>query len=147
MSRSTLNFPKAFQHYKPRSQKVYGVICITNESRILLVRGRDTGIWSFPKGHITGNELPKDCALRELREETGIQLSDLNCIGSKKLYAGEYFIYEIQNEIDIHIQDKKEISEAGWFTMEEFRRFHCNVDIMNFITKINRGLLNVMAIG
>ena len=134
-------FPSAFKHYKPRSQKVYGIICVSSNNRILLVRGRSSGIWSLPKGHLKGNELPHECATRELYEEAGVRFNrtDYDCV--QKLYAGEYFIYRVDDELMPSVQDTREISEAGWYTMEEFKRFHCNVDIMNMISKVAAGKL------
>ncbi len=66
-------FPTAFSSFRPRHQKVYGTICISNEGRVLLVRGRLSGKWSFPKGHMEPFESGNECALRELFEETGIR--------------------------------------------------------------------------
>jgi 8-oxo-dGTP pyrophosphatase MutT (NUDIX family) len=134
-------FPTAFAQYRPRSQKVYGVICVSRENRILLVRGRNSGIWSLPKGHLKGSELPHECALRELYEETGIRLDRTDYRASKKLYAGEYFIYAIDGETRPAIHDTREVSEAGWFTVEELKRFHCNVDIVNMVSRLQNGSL------
>ena len=39
----------------------------------LLLFGDKIG-WGFPKGHIDGNELPKETAIREIEEETGITI-------------------------------------------------------------------------
>jgi 8-oxo-dGTP pyrophosphatase MutT (NUDIX family) len=135
------SFPQAFRHYKPRSQKVYGIICVSSDDRILLVRGRESGIWSLPKGHIVGGELPHECALRELFEETGLRLESLKYQSVRKLYVGEYFIYNVDMESLPKIQDTREISEAGWYSIEELQRFHCNVDIANMMKKIQNGTL------
>jgi ADP-ribose pyrophosphatase YjhB (NUDIX family) len=136
-------FPSAFKHYKPRSQKVYGILCVSSKNRILLVRGRLSGIWSLPKGHLKGSELPHECARRELYEEAGVSFNriDYQCV--QKLYAGEYFIYRVEDEPVPNVQDKREISEAGWYTLEELRRFHCNVDIMSMLSKIAAGKLSL----
>jgi 8-oxo-dGTP pyrophosphatase MutT (NUDIX family) len=137
------NFPSAFKHYRPRSQKVYGILCVSSKNRILLVRGRSSGIWSLPKGHLKGNELPHECAIRELYEEAGVTFSKINYQSVQKLYAGEYFIYNVDEEPCINIQDTREISEGGWYSLEELRRFHCNVDIMSMLSKIDAGKLSL----
>ena len=86
------NFPSAFKHYKPRSQRIYGVIAVSKNNKILLVKGRERNKWSFPKGHINPSELSHHCALRECFEETGIAF-DKNYDDYRKLSSGSYYIY------------------------------------------------------
>ena len=42
-----------------------------DEPRYLLIRD-SYGNWGFPKGHLETGERPEDAALREVREETGL---------------------------------------------------------------------------
>ena len=70
MPTSVTHFPQAFSSFRPRHQKVYGAICISSEGRVLLVKGRLSGKWSFPKGHMEPFESGNQCALRELFEIT-----------------------------------------------------------------------------
>jgi 8-oxo-dGTP pyrophosphatase MutT (NUDIX family) len=135
-------FPQAFKHYRPRSQKVFGVICITPEKKILIVRGRETGKWSFPKGHIEGSETSYECALRETFEETGISLPIERGIVTRKLYAGEYFIYRIQ-EVPTQTNDRDEITDVGWYSIEELQEFQCNADIMYFLSRLDRDAMDL----
>ena len=59
-----------------------GVAAIVRRARsILLVRelhGRYQGRWGLPKGYVDAGELPRNAALRELREECGV---DGNVLG------------------------------------------------------------------
>ena len=54
---------------------VYGTILVSPNNTVLLIKGRRTGKWSFPKGHSEQGETEIDCALRETYEETGIELT------------------------------------------------------------------------
>lgn len=54
---------------------------VWNEKNELLMIKRD-GIWDLPKGHLDEGESIENCALREVREETGVlQLSIEKAIG------------------------------------------------------------------
>jgi len=52
-----------------------GVVCLKGESVLLIRRGRPPrqGEWSLPGGRIEPGERALDAALRELREETGVE--------------------------------------------------------------------------
>jgi len=55
--------------------KKCGVIMRDNSiNQVLLVYGRKSQKWGFPKGHMEYGETEKETALRELKEETGITL-------------------------------------------------------------------------
>lgn len=126
-------FPAPFAHYRPRSQKVYGVICTSPAKTLLLVRGRKTGKWSFPKGHLKGSEMAQECALRELREETGLVMEPSRFSHTMKLFAGEYFIYHMGGEMPACPEDDEEVCETGWFSYEEIHRMDVNADIKKFM--------------
>lgn len=40
----------------------------------LLVQNRNGGHWAFPKGHMEGEETERETAVREVREETGLDI-------------------------------------------------------------------------
>ncbi len=138
--------PSPFRSYIPPHEKVYGAICISPDNKILVVRGRSSGKWSFPKGHLKSksNERAFDCALRELYEETGIYIDakSLNpcALPSKRLRVGEYFILDLDQEIMPLPRDQREISEARWVNEEQLKEFlvddRANIDIRSFVTKM-----------
>lgn len=127
-------FPTAFQCYRPRHHRIYGAICVSPENTVLLVKGRRSGKWSFPKGHIEAEETTLECALRELYEETGLK-PDQKPIGSYKLSVGQYFIFEFK-EIETAVRDHNEIEEAEWVHFDKLSRMNCNVDVNNFLSRL-----------
>lgn len=48
-------------------------VVLDGSDRMLLVHHNKVGQWLYPGGHIDPNEDPAQAALREVREETGIQ--------------------------------------------------------------------------
>lgn len=82
--------------------------------------------WGFPKGHLDTGESIKDAALREVKEEVGIDVEILEKIGDSKYvfpWEGEkifkvvtMFLMEAKT-FDIKIQEE-ELLGAGWFDFE-----------------------------
>lgn len=74
------------------------------------------------------------CALRELYEETGICIdSDTKYMGEKKLPIGQYFIYEMDHEPTLAVNDTAEVEDIGWFSIDEIKKMSCNRDVSSFI--------------
>lgn len=42
--------------------------------RVLVIRHENGGHWAFPKGHVEGRETEDETAVREIWEETGLQV-------------------------------------------------------------------------
>jgi 8-oxo-dGTP pyrophosphatase MutT (NUDIX family) len=51
------------------------------EGRLLLVKRADDGRWCLPCGWVEPNESPQETAVRETREETGLDVRPLRLIG------------------------------------------------------------------
>jgi ADP-ribose pyrophosphatase YjhB (NUDIX family) len=51
------------------------------QGRVLLCHRRDMDLWNLPGGGLEGNELPTETALRETREETGLEVEIERLVG------------------------------------------------------------------
>lgn len=114
-------------------EQCYGVIVVLKEkeNKFLILEHNDTkdDNWSFPKGHWEGDEKPKETAMRELKEETGIteiELLDIPLIheeyeishhDEKRLKVNEYFIGFVKGK-EVKI-DGIELRSFKWATYEE----------------------------
>lgn len=45
------------------------------KTQLLLIKHRCSGHWSFPKGHVEAGEHENETALREVKEETGLDIA------------------------------------------------------------------------
>ena len=52
------------------------------DGRVLVLRRNDREEWVFPKGHLEAGELPEQAAIREVREEAGVEVRLLGPLGS-----------------------------------------------------------------
>jgi 8-oxo-dGTP diphosphatase len=136
-SNKVSKMPPAFQSYKPRHMKVYGSIIINNEGEVLLVHGRLSNKWSFPKGHCKRGETDLQCAMRELFEETGLVLNE-KYTSYHKLKGGSYFVFGVNGRPTGHTKEKfrdnHEIDEISWFSLKDITGLLTNVDVSIFNT-------------
>jgi ADP-ribose pyrophosphatase YjhB (NUDIX family) len=58
-----------------------GAVVVAGDQCLLLRRGRE---WILPKGHIEQGERAEDAAVREVREETGVEIAIVDWIGSTR---------------------------------------------------------------
>lgn len=112
-----------------------------DEIEILVLKHRYGGHWSFPKGHVEGNETEHETALREVKEETGLSI-DLVCgfrhsveyyprPNTKKQVV--YFLGYAQD--DTTRRQEEEISEIRWIPL---RSAHREVTFKNDKNLINQ---------
>lgn len=72
-----------FLRYKERVPVCGAIILNSDASKVLLVKGyKANSSWSFPRGKINENEQPRDCAIREVLEETGFDITPHMCLSS-----------------------------------------------------------------
>ena len=98
-------------------EKSCGVVLL-NSNKVLLLQHPDTttsGHWDFPKGHVEKGENELQTALRELKEETGIDnikiIDDFNhLISYNLLRGGDTILKEVVFFLGITNQEKVSIS-------------------------------------
>ena len=89
-------------------------------TEILLIKHINSGHWSFPKGHVEGNETEVETAIREIKEETAIDVMiDPTFRETVSYYPKRdnqktvvYFIGKAKNYD--YIPQEEEISEIRW---------------------------------
>ena len=95
------------------------------QKKFLLIRNKRSAHWGFPKGHIEPGESNEQTAIREVLEETGINIRILP--GFKK--NSEYTIQgRIEKSVSIFLAQTddvdytiqvEEIEECGWFSFAD----------------------------
>lgn len=88
--------------------------------QILLVRHINSGHWSFPKGHMEGDETEEQTARREIKEETGIDVildtsfRETVNFSPKKDTLKEVVYYLCKAKHSDIIPQAEEVSEVRW---------------------------------
>lgn len=57
------------------------VIILSKENQVLLQKRSDVGLWGIPSGHIEIGETISEAAIREVKEETNLDISIKKLIG------------------------------------------------------------------
>lgn len=72
------------QHDMPAANSIRpaAAVAIIEDKRILLLRRRDNGKWTMPGGTLEFGETLTACALREIKEETGLEIEIADIIGT-----------------------------------------------------------------
>ncbi len=124
---------------------VCGSAIVMNNEKTLLIKHKKLGVWLNPGGHLEENETPEEAALREVKEETGLDVEIIedkskNKIKTKgafektlpfsimyeyveyKTGTHEHFdmIYLVRPMDNIEIKpDYREVTEIKWFSENE----------------------------
>lgn len=105
--------------YQERQGKMWVALIATKEGKV----------WGLPKGIVERGEKPLETALREVKEESGLQgepVADLRYIeywyrdsASKVLYHKFVHYYLLSHTGGDVSEHDWEVDEAQWFTIEE----------------------------
>ncbi len=108
-------------------------IIVENEQQeILIIERVDNGNVGIPAGALEEGETIEQCIIREVQEETGIKILDLEVIGISSKPTTEYVEYPNGDKIqyftvefysnswegNIHIHDKNEVKSAKFVHRE-----------------------------
>ncbi|RRT61675.1 hypothetical protein B296_00021946, partial [Ensete ventricosum] len=119
---------KDFTSYKFRVPVTGAIILDESFERCLLVKGWKAGAsWSFPRGKKSKDEEDHTCAVREVLEETGFDVSKLLkldeyievVIGQQRVRL--YIIAGVKEDTVFAPLTKKEISEISWHRLDELQ--------------------------
>ncbi|RKO87441.1 Dcp2, box A domain-containing protein, partial [Blyttiomyces helicus] len=117
---------QTFMEYKVRVPVCGAIILNENMTKVLLVKGwRASSGWGFPKGKINKDEPESPCAVREVQEETGFDISDY-------IHENEYVERTMKEQrIRLYIvtgvpestlfapQTRKEIGDIQWHKLAD----------------------------
>lgn len=105
-----------------------GGIVFNNEGKVLVTQNSSNLYWGFPKGKIDKGQSSKEAALREVKEEGGVEVEIIAKIGeSKYVYTNKekqkvfkVVVYFLMKYLSGDIKDHDwEVSDISWFTPEQ----------------------------
>jgi len=102
------------------------------------------GHWTLSKGKIDDGESPEDCAVREIKEEMGLDIVIKDSIGNNEYIANdpeegrkskkvEYYLGE-SAFTDIKLGPSNGLDDARWFKLQDVVNLNIYQDILHIVT-------------
>ncbi|MFH1447949.1 MAG: NUDIX hydrolase [Candidatus Micrarchaeota archaeon] len=118
-----------------QTQELNAYLVISGRGKLLLLK-RFNDIWEFPGGGVEFGEHPKDSAIRETREETGLKAKNPKLIGitsatftskGRKKHA-TYAVYKTKS-FSGKPKLSREHKEYGWYSQQEARKLRLGLNV------------------
>jgi len=105
---------------QPRFTASAAAVVVNSEGKVLLLEHllRPYSGWGFPGGFIDRGESPSAAVIREVREETGIEIADVRLVEVRTVDRHLEFIYSARGEGPGEILSN-EILDLRWFAADE----------------------------
>jgi 8-oxo-dGTP pyrophosphatase MutT (NUDIX family) len=139
---------------KPTSRKASASVFVLDDAgRLLLLRRADNDLWTIPTGAIKKGETVAQCAVRECREETGLDVEVTGLVGvfSDPGHVIAYLhgkkVDEVRQPINVCLRarvtggriapDPREAADVTWVDPAELDSYRIHPAILR---RIRRGL-------
>lgn len=102
---------------------------IVHEGRVLMVRRRISEgklSWQFPAGEVEPGETREDAAVRETKEETGLNVSAVELLGERVHPATGRLMFYTACEVlsgTAHVADTEELAELAWVAHDQIPEY------------------------
>ncbi|GEM_PF-297662 len=116
------------KHLSLKEPKVGVAAVIRKGDQVLLIRRKNVhgaGSWSTPGGHLDFGETPEQCAMREVREEAGVEITHVRFRAITndvfEAFGKHYITIWMESEYlsgEPHVAADYEVAKIGWFAWD-----------------------------
>ena len=119
------------------------VHCLRGDQVLMMKRNKapNLGLWVAPGGKIETDESPYECAVRELREETGLKAHELQLRGIVSIVMPKLeqhcmqFLYAVTDFSGQLVADERE-GELRWWSLDAVRLLPMPADVSVSLPRI-----------
>ena len=115
------------------------IVAVTKGDRILLARsvGWEHHHWGLVAGHVKSGETAEETAIREIREEVGLDVSELKILGTYTIRSRDLLMIGFRAETKgTKIRKSQELEEAEWFRLDEPLPLHHSAISAQIATRV-----------
>ncbi len=139
----------------PIDQKAGAVVYSLHEGNYYLAMVHDVfGFWTLSKGGVEEGETPEQAVVREIKEETNLDITIIKKIGENEYIANHpergkvrkqvtYFLAESPHTDITLEEDAGGLDKAQWFLLEEVASLRMYEDVTQLIAKAASDLLGL----
>lgn len=109
-------------------ENISSMAIVIGNDKVLMLNSK--GRWVFPKGHVESGETYLQAAIRELKEESDVDVVSENCLGQidefkfyfdkeKAMKVIKVFLFKIDNCPKITFQREEDFIDGDWFDFDE----------------------------
>ena len=113
-----------------RKPRLGSAVLVEKDGRFLLGKrnkANANGLWVIPGGGVRYGETIKEAAVREIKEETNLDIELVKAIGFKEIInlPGNYHtivFFHLAKPKNSDLKASEDCSEAGFFTIDEIKK-------------------------
>ncbi|MCK9626947.1 MAG: NUDIX hydrolase [Bacteroidales bacterium] len=126
-----------------------GCIVINKKKEILVLFRKKYGHYELPGGKVELNETIEQAALRECKEETGVNLELIKYIGyeefeiEEKKFRSHNFLAEIKENEKPSVTEPHIFESIMWLNTNEYMKYNCASNVRSLCNKINKGEIEI----
>jgi len=116
--------PRCYFHRGTSTRRKAGGFITDRENKFVLLVQSCGKMWGPPKGTVEPNETVSECAAREIREETGLDVTRTAYAVSSTYvrFKSRYYYYNITVDdpppVRVQLQSGNDANGVGWFSVD-----------------------------